>query len=170
MPIAVGKLSLYVAGAGWVYTVLYISMTTRLISFSFRPSSTLPITLDLGTNNASNLSDPLYLGLRQRRSSEVEYDAFMDEFITEMGRVYPKVLVQFEVRSYYSLFLFRYMNSFTGDRISRAIVHSPTLIASVTVSRFSTTTFKVLVLLSLQGFSPLRDWFLSRATSIESCS
>ncbi|KIK40228.1 hypothetical protein CY34DRAFT_765979, partial [Suillus luteus UH-Slu-Lm8-n1] len=61
-----------------------------------RPSSTLPITLDLGTNNSSNLSDPLYLGLRQRLPSDAEYDAFMDEFITEMGCVYPKVLVQFE--------------------------------------------------------------------------
>ncbi|KAG1729122.1 hypothetical protein EDB19DRAFT_1897278 [Suillus lakei] len=78
MPIAVGKLSLYVAGAG------------------IRPSSTFPITLDLGTNNSGNLSDPLYLGLRQRRPSDAEYDAFMDEFITEMGRIYPKVLVQFE--------------------------------------------------------------------------
>ncbi|KAJ8586788.1 malate dehydrogenase [Rhizopogon salebrosus TDB-379] len=78
MPIAIGKLSLYVAGAG------------------LRPSSTLPITLDLGTNNSGNLSDPLYLGLRQRRPSEAEYNAFMDEFVTEMGRVYPKVLVQFE--------------------------------------------------------------------------
>ncbi|OAX34297.1 malate dehydrogenase [Rhizopogon vinicolor AM-OR11-026] len=78
MPIAVGKLSLYVAGAG------------------IRPSSTLPITLDVGTNNSSNLSDPLYLGLRQRRPSQEEYDAFMDEFIAEMKRVYPKVLVQFE--------------------------------------------------------------------------
>jgi len=145
-------------------------MTTRLISFSFRPSSTLPITLDLGTNNASNLSDPLYLGLRQRRSSEAEDDAFMDEFITEMRRVYPKVLVQLEVRSYSSLFPFRYMNSFTGDRISRVTVHSPTLIASVIVCRFSTTTFKAPVLLSLRGFSPLRDWFLSRVASIESCS
>ncbi|KAG1862779.1 malate dehydrogenase [Suillus subalutaceus] len=75
MPIAVGKLSLYVAGAG---------------------CSTLPITLDLGTNNSSNLSDPLYLGLRQLRPSDAEYDAFMDEFITEMRRVYPKLLVQFE--------------------------------------------------------------------------
>ncbi|KAG1826641.1 malate dehydrogenase [Suillus variegatus] len=78
MPIAVGKLSLYVACAG------------------IRPSSTLPITLDLGTDNSSNLSDPLYLGLRQRRPLDAEYDAFMDEFITEMGRVHPKVLVQFE--------------------------------------------------------------------------
>jgi len=75
-----------------------ILVTTRPIDSSIRPSSTLPITLDLGTNNSSNLSDPLYLGLRQRRPSDAEYNAFMDELIAEMRRVYPKVLVQFEVR------------------------------------------------------------------------
>jgi malate dehydrogenase (oxaloacetate-decarboxylating)(NADP+) len=54
MPISIGKLSLYIAGAG------------------IHPDSTIPICLDLGTNNERNLSDPLYLGLKRRRSSEKE--------------------------------------------------------------------------------------------------
>ncbi|KAI5886825.1 uncharacterized protein SCHCODRAFT_01161064 [Schizophyllum commune H4-8] len=78
MPISVGKLSLYVAGAG------------------IRPHSTVPICLDLGTNNQQNLADPFYLGLRQPRVSEQEMDEFMDEFMHEMRVNFPKLLVQFE--------------------------------------------------------------------------
>ncbi|KAH7927006.1 malic enzyme [Leucogyrophana mollusca] len=78
MPISIGKLSLYVAGAG------------------VRPTSTLPICLDLGTNNQKFLDDPLYLGLRQKRVSDDEMDEFMDEFMAEMTATFPKLLVQFE--------------------------------------------------------------------------
>ncbi|OBZ67774.1 NADP-dependent malic enzyme [Grifola frondosa] len=78
MPIAIGKLSLYVAGAG------------------IRPESTVPICLDLGTDNEKFLEDPLYLGLRQRRVALSEMSEFMDEFMREMAAVFPKLLVQFE--------------------------------------------------------------------------
>ncbi|KAL6302673.1 malic enzyme [Sparassis latifolia] len=78
MPIAIGKLSLYVAGAG------------------IRPSSTIPICLDLGTNNPKFLEDPLYLGLRHPRVSKEEMTEFMEEFMHEMSVVFPKLLVQFE--------------------------------------------------------------------------
>ena len=54
MPISIGKLALYIAGAG------------------IHPDSTIPICLDLGTNNVRNLNDPLYLGLKRRRPSEKE--------------------------------------------------------------------------------------------------
>ncbi|KAH7103213.1 malic enzyme [Auriculariales sp. MPI-PUGE-AT-0066] len=77
-PISSGKLSLYVAGAG------------------VRPESTVPICLDLGTNNEKFLNDPLYLGMRRKRISDVEMDGFMDEFMREMKAVFPKLLVQFE--------------------------------------------------------------------------
>ncbi|KAJ6612745.1 hypothetical protein B0H10DRAFT_2165518 [Mycena sp. CBHHK59/15] len=78
MPISIGKLSLYIAGAG------------------IRPSSTVPICLDLGTNTQKYLDDPLYLGLRQKRVPTEEMTAFMDEFMYEMSVAFPKLLVQFE--------------------------------------------------------------------------
>ncbi|KZS96366.1 malic enzyme [Sistotremastrum niveocremeum HHB9708] len=78
MGISVGKLSLYIAGAG------------------IRPESTIPICLDLGTNNKKNLDDPFYLGLRQPRASSEEYHDFMEEFMAEMKNTFPKLLVQFE--------------------------------------------------------------------------
>lgn len=78
MGIPCGKLSLYIAGAG------------------IRPESTIPITLDLGTNNEENLKDPLYLGLRQRRAGPEVYVEFMEEFMREMAITFPKLLVQFE--------------------------------------------------------------------------
>ncbi|KAI0363682.1 malic enzyme [Pilatotrama ljubarskyi] len=78
MPIAIGKLSLYVAGAG------------------IRPESTVPICLDLGTDNQKYLDDPLYLGLRQRRIPLSDTIEFMEEFMHEMSTVFPKLLIQFE--------------------------------------------------------------------------
>ncbi|CDO71102.1 hypothetical protein BN946_scf184844.g106 [Trametes cinnabarina] len=78
MPIAIGKLSLYVAGAG------------------IRPESTVPICLDLGTDTQRYLEDPLYLGLRQRRVPMEEAAEFMEEFMREMAATFPKLLIQFE--------------------------------------------------------------------------
>lgn len=92
MPISIGKLSLYVAGAG------------------IRPSSTIPICLDLGTNNQKNLDDPLYLGLRQRRVSDEVMTEFMEEFMLAMSRVFPKLLVQFE--DFSTEHAFYYLDSF----------------------------------------------------------
>lgn len=88
MPISIGKLSLYVAGAG------------------IKPCSTIPICLDLGTNNQKFLDDPLYLGSRQRRVSGAEMIEFMDEFMHEMSLAFPKLLVQFEDFSTDNAFLY----------------------------------------------------------------
>lgn len=96
MPISVGKLSLYITGAG------------------VRPSSTVPICLDLGTNNQEFLDDHFYLGLRQRRVSGPEMTEFMDEFMHEMSVAFPKLLVQFEDFSTDNAFLYlqRYRNKY----------------------------------------------------------
>ena len=78
MPISIGKLSLYVAGAG------------------IRPESTVPICLDTGTDTQKFLEDPLYLGLRQKRRPMAELDEFMEEFMREMAANFPHLLIQFE--------------------------------------------------------------------------
>ncbi|KAJ7038012.1 hypothetical protein C8F04DRAFT_1091066 [Mycena alexandri] len=96
MPISIGKLSLYIAGAG------------------IRPHSTVPITLDLGTNTQKYLEDPLYLGVRHKRVPTAEMTEFMDEFMHEMSVAFPKLLVQFEDFSTDHAFLYleRYRNQY----------------------------------------------------------
>ena len=78
MGIPVGKLSLYTACAG------------------VNPQKALPVTIDVGTNTERYLTDPLYLGLRQKRLEGEEYFAIMEEFIHAVRARWPHVLVQFE--------------------------------------------------------------------------
>ena len=78
MGIPIGKLSLYTACAG------------------IPPGLTLPIVLDVGTDNEALLNDPLYLGMRHRRVRGAAYQAFVDRFVAAVMRVFPQAVLQWE--------------------------------------------------------------------------
>jgi malate dehydrogenase (oxaloacetate-decarboxylating) len=78
MGIPIGKLSLYTLIGG------------------IDPARTLPIVLDVGTDNAELVDDPLYLGWRHRRIDDDDYYAFIDQFVTAVCEQLPSVLLQWE--------------------------------------------------------------------------
>ena len=76
--ISIGKLSLYTLFGG------------------IHPRRTLPIVLDVGTDNPALLGDPLYLGWQHPRISGQEYDRFIEQFIQTIKRKFPQALLQWE--------------------------------------------------------------------------
>jgi malate dehydrogenase (oxaloacetate-decarboxylating) len=60
------------------------------------PLKTLPIYLDVGTNNKKLLEDPYYLGARHPRISKEEYDKFIAQFLTAISKQFPKAFLHFE--------------------------------------------------------------------------
>jgi malate dehydrogenase (oxaloacetate-decarboxylating) len=78
MGIPIGKLSLYSLCGG------------------IDPRNTLPIVLDVGTDNPERLTDPFYLGWRNERIRGEEYDMFVERFVQAVIKKFPNVLLQWE--------------------------------------------------------------------------
>src|SRR3984885_12394937 len=76
--IAVGKLAVYTAAGG------------------IDPARTIPVMLDVGTDRQSLLDDPLYIGNRHPWVAAAEYDAFLDEFVRAVGKLFPPTLLHWE--------------------------------------------------------------------------
>ena len=133
MGIPIGKLSLYTACAG------------------IHPDDTLPILLDVGTNNEERLKDPLYIGWRHERIRGDDYDAFIEEFITAVTERWPDVLLQWEdfAGANAGRLLTRYRDrlcSFNDDIQGTAAIAAGTLLAAVNVTGIPLTQQRIAVL------------------------
>ncbi|HUC11343.1 MAG TPA: NAD-dependent malic enzyme, partial [Stellaceae bacterium] len=121
MGIPIGKLALYTACGG------------------LHPATTLPVMLDVGTDNQDRLSDPLYLGWRHERVRGAEYDDFVEAVVAAMTRRWPHVLLQWEdfAKGNATRLLERYRErlcTFNDDIQGTAAVAAGTLLAAVNVT------------------------------------
>jgi malate dehydrogenase (oxaloacetate-decarboxylating) len=121
MGIPIGKLALYTACGG------------------LHPATTLPIILDVGTDNPDCLADPLYVGWRNERVRGQEYDDFVEAFVTAVVRRWPHVLLQWEdfAKNNATRLLERYrdrLSTFNDDVQGTAAVATGTLLSAINIT------------------------------------
>jgi malate dehydrogenase (oxaloacetate-decarboxylating) len=132
MGIPIGKLALYTACAG-IY-----------------PEQTLPVLLDVGTNNQERLNDPLYVGWRHERVRGQEYDDFVEAFVWAVSERWPNVLLQWEdfaTANAYRL-LERYRDrlcTFNDDIQGTAAVAAAALLAAINVTGTKLTEQRIVL-------------------------
>ncbi len=132
MGIPIGKLALYTALGG------------------IHPLSCLPVFLDVGTDNAERVNDPLYVGWRHERVRGEAYDKFVDEFVRVVKKRWPHVLLQWEDFAGHNAarLLERYRDvlpSFNDDIQGTAAVAVATVLAAVNVTGVPLTSQRFVI-------------------------
>jgi malate dehydrogenase (oxaloacetate-decarboxylating) len=132
MGIPIGKLSLYTACAG------------------LHPATTLPVLLDVGTDNAERLADPLFIGWSHARVRGQDYDDFVERFVAAVSARWPGVLLQWEdfAQANAGRILARYRDrlcTFNDDIQGTAAVVAGTLLAAVKVTGQPITRHRIAI-------------------------
>ena len=133
MGIPIGKLSLYTLCGG------------------IAPEKTLPILLDLGTNNEDRLEDPTYIGWREHRIRGKKYDDFIEQFVQAVTKRFPDVLLQWEDFASVDAapILTRYQDrlcTFNDDIQGTAAVATGTILSAVEVTKSVLTDARIVIL------------------------
>jgi malate dehydrogenase (oxaloacetate-decarboxylating) len=133
MGIPIGKLALYTGCGG------------------LNPATTLPIILDVGTDNPDCLADPLYIGWRHERVRGQEYDDFIEAFVSAVTKRWPHVLLQWEdfAKANATRMLAKYRDrlcTFNDDVQGTAAVATGTLLSAINVTGIPLTRQKIAVM------------------------
>ena len=114
------------------------------------PRRTLPILLDVGTNNQTLLDNPMYLGWRHERMQGADYDEFIDKFVKAINKKFPKVFLHWEDfgRNNARRHLERYYNSictFNDDMQGTGVVTLAAIIAAIKLNQSSLAEQRIVV-------------------------